>query len=199
MPATALSETPDDAELLRRTAAGDRAAFDDFVVRHRAAVYRFARAASHSASDAEDALQDAFLAAYHGAHTFAGRATVRSWLFVITRREAWRRRAAALPEPITDADDHASWATAGRAAGFASDDPETLVLGAERRAALARALASLTAEDREILVLRELEDLSGEETAEALGLGLAAMKSRLHRARLRLAAALRQPGLGDDS
>ena len=82
----------------------------------------------------------------------------------------------------------------GEAAGWGSESPEAEVLRAERRARLARALDALAPEDREVLVLRDLEELTGEETAAALGLSLAAMKSRLHRARLRLAAQLRRNG-----
>jgi RNA polymerase sigma-70 factor (ECF subfamily) len=82
----------------------------------------------------------------------------------------------------------------GEAAGWGDQNPEEGALRSERRGCLARALEALGPEEREILVLRELEELTGEETAAALGIGLAAMKSRLHRARLRLAAQLRRDG-----
>jgi RNA polymerase sigma-70 factor (ECF subfamily) len=73
-------------------------------------------------------------------------------------------------------------------------DPEALAGRLETQAMLERALASLGDEDREVIVLRDLEGLSGEETAQALGLSLPAMKSRLHRARLRLLAAVKGGG-----
>ena len=84
-----------------------------------------------------------------------------------------------------------SW---GRPPAGETGSPEEEALRSQRRGRLARALAALGPEEREILVLRELEELTGEETAAALGIGLAAMKSRLHRARLRLAAELRRDG-----
>ena len=69
---------------------------------------------------------------------------------------------------------------------------------AEERAVLARALASLPPDDREVLVLRDLEGLDGPHVAELLGLPLPTMKTRLHRARLRFAASLRHGGLDAD-
>lgn len=81
--------------------------------------------------------------------------------------------------------------TLGLQAGWGSDNPEALALAAERRDTLARALESLSSGDREVLILRDIEGLRGPEAAEVLGLGERALKSRLHRARLRLAVALR--------
>jgi RNA polymerase sigma-70 factor (ECF subfamily) len=81
--------------------------------------------------------------------------------------------------------------TLGLEAGWGHELPEQALGRAEESECLAEALASLGAADREILVLRDLESLPGESVAELLGLGLPAMKSRLHRARLRLLAAFR--------
>lgn len=199
---TAAPETgadPSDAALLARTASGERAAFDVFVARHRAAVYRFARAVSRDGAEAEDVMQEAFLAAYRGAHTFEGRAHARSWLFTITRREAWRRLGRE-PEAASVGEPHelGELVELGVAAGFGSADPETLVLRAERRDLVVRALATLAEDDRAVLILRDVEGLSGEEAADALGIALPAMKSRLHRARLKLAAALRAENGGGE-
>lgn len=81
----------------------------------------------------------------------------------------------------------------GLEAGWGStDDPESAVADAERRALLERALAGLSPEDRVVITLHDLDELSGPETAHILGVSLAATKSRLHRARLRLMAALRR-------
>ena len=82
----------------------------------------------------------------------------------------------------------------GVQAGWGQSNPEGPAIRHERHTAIASALAALPAEDREILTLRDLEGTSGEEAAALLGVGLAAMKSRLHRARLRLAAELRKGG-----
>lgn len=79
----------------------------------------------------------------------------------------------------------------GLEAGWGSDNPEALAIAAERRDTLRRALHGLSPGDREVLVLRDIEGLRGPEAAEVLGIGERALKSRLHRARLRLAVSLR--------
>lgn len=180
--------TPSDAELLARTAAGEREAFDRFVERHQTAVLRLLQAGARSTADAEDALQDAFVAAWRNAGTYRGAGVARGWMLTIARRALQRRYRRRVGEPVryTALDDlgaEAGWGTA--------EPPDVLYDRLEDRALLARALARLAPEDREVLVLRDLEELSGEDTAAALDLTLPAMKSRLHRARLRLAAQLR--------
>lgn len=179
-----------DEELLKRTAAGEREAFDELVVRHQAAVFRFARAATEEPAAAEDVLQETFLAAWRAAGTFQGRSAVRTWLLTIARNQAWHQRERVGRVPLVDA----PLPELGEAAGWGDQSPEDAAVRSQRRGRLARALELLGPEEREVLVLRELEELSGEETAAALGIGLAAMKSRLHRARLRLAAELRRNG-----
>jgi RNA polymerase sigma-70 factor (ECF subfamily) len=79
----------------------------------------------------------------------------------------------------------------GYNAGWGSDDPEAIAIAAEQEGALRNALSQLSAEDREVLILRDFEGLRGSEAAGLLGIGERALKSRLHRARLRLAVALR--------
>ena len=81
--------------------------------------------------------------------------------------------------------------TLGLEAGWGSDDPEALAIAAERRDTLTWALQTLSFTDREVLILRDVEGLNGREAAEVLGITGRALKSRLHRARLRLAGALR--------
>ena len=80
----------------------------------------------------------------------------------------------------------------GLDAGWGSDDPEALAIAAERKEILQHALRTLSSDDQEVLTLRDIEGLRGPEAAEVLGIGERALKSRLHRARLRLAAALRK-------
>lgn len=175
-----------DAGLIGRVAQGDRGAFTELVDAHAAAVLRFARAAAHDPSLADDAVQETFLAAWRGAKGFRG-ASERAWLLGIARNAVRRqfRRHVGEPASFDPIDD------LGEAAGW-GDDPERCAIAAEDGEALRRALDALGPDDREILVLVELEGLTGEQAADVLEVGLAAMKSRLHRARLRLAARLRQ-------
>jgi len=183
----------DDAALLRAAAAGDRAAFDRFVSVHRTAVWRFARGLVRDDSLAEDVLQETFLAAYRHAGTFRGDSSTRTWLLTIARRNAYRlgRRA----------DEHApssepTLARLGALAGWGDESPESLVVQQDCRQRLQRALQALPDHEREVIMLRDVEGLSGPETAALLGVELATMKTRLHRARLRVMGALREE-LGD--
>lgn len=178
--------TPDDATLLERSARGDRDAFDVFVRRHQASVWRFLVGMASDPADAEDALQEAFLGAWRGAGTYGGGPSARGWILTVARnalRRGHRRRVGepASFEPLDELGARAGWGSA-----------EGLLEELARKEILERALACLEPEDREVLVLRELEGLDGKETAEALHIGVAAMKSRLHRARLRLVAHARE-------
>ena len=176
-----------DAALLARSAAGDRAAFDVVVTRHAASVLRLIRLRGAVPAEAEDVLQQTFLAAWRAASGFRGEAQVKTWLFTIARNTAAKARDRAQRSPVADVPIEAL----GVEAGWGSEDPETMALAAERRDLLRAAFDTLDDEAREVLTLRDLEGLSGEETAALLGVGVAAMKSRLHRARMTLAARVR--------
>jgi RNA polymerase sigma-70 factor, ECF subfamily len=186
VPAPAPLTAADDAELLGRSAGGDRAAFEAFVERHEAAVLRFARALTPDADRAEDALQECFIAAWRGAAGYGGGPSARGWLLAIARnavRRQFRRHAG---EPRH----HLSLDELAEEAGFGRDGDDGEIDRLEARELVERGFAALSPEDREVLVLRELEGFSGEETAALLGLTLAAVKSRLHRARLRFVGTL---------
>lgn len=178
-----------DPRLLALTRSGDRAAFDAFVKRHQASVFRFARQATPGLDDAEDVLQEAFLAAWRSAANFRGDGSARAWILGITRNAARRFRRRRVGEP----DRFESLDELGARAGWGDDaDPARLLERTLSRELLRSALERLSADDREILILRELEGFTGEEVAELLDLSVAAMKSRLHRARLRLASEVRK-------
>jgi RNA polymerase sigma-70 factor (ECF subfamily) len=172
-----------DDELVRRSASGDRAAFAALVERHGDALYRFARRVAAPGVDPEDALQDGLLAAWRGAGTFRGEASVRSWLFQVVLHASRRRSRRRAGEP-------ARHDALEDAADVAAGDPraDERLAARETGAALERALASLSPPAAEVLLLRDVEGLSGEETAAVLGVTVAAMKTRLHRARLDLKA-----------
>ncbi|HEV8660088.1 MAG TPA: sigma-70 family RNA polymerase sigma factor [Thermoanaerobaculia bacterium] len=182
-------EPHSDAELIRRSAAGDAAAFGELMKRHEAAVFRFARAISPDDAAAEDALQEAFLGAWRGARTFRGDASVRNWLLTIVRNAIYRQHRKRVDEP----EDIEPLSELGLAAGWGEEEnPETIALQRESRHLLNAAMERLSAPDREILLLRDVEGLSGDEVATMLGLTLTAMKTRLHRARLRIASKVRE-------
>jgi RNA polymerase sigma-70 factor, ECF subfamily len=160
------------------------------VERHQAAVYRFVRTLGPDPAACEDVLQETFLAAWRSAAAFRGESSARTWLLTIARNAAMRQYRRRMGEP--DRADLASLDDLGAAAGWGSQiTPEAAAIRGEERAAIARALDALDPDDRRVLVLRDLEQMSGEEAANMLGVTLPALKSRLHRARLRLAARLR--------
>ncbi len=174
-------DLPADEDLVARCAAGDRAAFDLLVDRHGAALYRFARRRCGAGASAEDALQEGLLAAWRGAGTFRGEASARTWLFQVVLHACQRVARRRSGEPAIHDDVEA-------AAALPSGEPaaDARVGARQVTAALEQALAALPEEFREVLLLRDVEGLSGEEAALVLGIGLAAMKSRLHRGRLEL-------------
>jgi RNA polymerase sigma-70 factor (ECF subfamily) len=192
--AGARQETSDE-QLIGRVALGDRDAFHSLVERHQSIVYRHLRTLTSTPQDAEDALQETFLAVFRHARTYRGDASGRTWLFTIARNSAFRLARRKLPARTDSLEErNGALEELGLKAGFGSGDPERLAIQAQCRERMNLALDALSGEDREIIVLRDLEGLSGEETSAVLGIGLAAMKSRLHRARLKLAILLRGQG-----
>jgi RNA polymerase sigma-70 factor (ECF subfamily) len=173
--------TETDEELVRRSAGGDRTAFERLVGRHADALYRFALRTCGGEREAEDALQDGLLAAWRGAATFRAESAARTWLFQVVIHACRRRhrRRAGEPERMEDMEAAASVHHDGPA-------PDGQVAAREVGAAMEAALAAMSSEAREILILRDVEGIEGAEAASALGITVAAMKSRLHRARLEL-------------
>lgn len=187
-----------DADLLAAAAAGHREAFGVLVDRHQASIFRLARLLTRSESDAEDVLQQTFLNAWRSAAQYRGDAGVRTWLLTITRHVAFSLRTRSEREPAVspvelDVD---TIADLGRRAGWGAS-PEATAMRHEQTIRLRAAFARLSRDDRAIVTMRDLEGLSGDATAAVLGLSLAAMKSRLHRARLMLAAEVRKGGVDD--
>ncbi len=172
-----------DEDLVRLSAGGDRDAFEALVARHGDALFRFARRRCGSDRDGEDALQEGLLAAWRGAATFRGEASARTWLFQVVVNACRRRHRRRAGEP----ERHDPLDAAERLASDESSAEERFA-SAEMAAVLEQVLDSMDEDAREVLLLRDVEGLSGEEAAAALGIGIAAMKSRLHRARLELKA-----------
>jgi RNA polymerase sigma-70 factor (ECF subfamily) len=155
----------------------------------RPTVLRFLRRVLGNDAEAADLTQETMLAALQHVDTWRGEGTGRAWLLAIARNQVRASRRAVREDVGEEPTLEALGADAGWGAPV---DPEVLSAQLEERLVLERALEALPAEAREILTLRELEGFSGEETAQALGVSLAAMKSRLHRARLELVAAVKR-------
>lgn len=181
------STLENDVEALARASAGDREAFDSFMERHAAPVLRFIRLHQPDLQQAEDALQETFVAAWRGSAGFRGDGSARPWLLSIARRAVLRqgRRRAGEPAESLELDGLAE------EAGWGSD-PDGPLRALELRDLVEQGFRVLSPEDREILLLRDVEGFSGEEAGELLGLSLPAVKSRLHRARLRFMTRIRE-------
>lgn len=177
----------DDAERLERAAAGDRRAFERFVQAHEGAVLRYIRSRTQDPEVAEDALQETFIAAWRSADVFRGDGSARAWLLTIARNAVRRqyRRPAGAPDTFEPLD-----AVAARA-GWGRDPDEAWTDRIAARQVVERGFERLSPEDREVLVLRDLEGFGNEEVAGMLGLSVAAVKSRVHRARLRFMESVR--------
>ncbi len=196
LPSRAASALADpDALEVDRARAGDEAAFETLVARHERAVWSVARRLLGHDEEAMDAAQDTFLRVFRALPRFRGEATFRTWVIGIAinvcrnRRSSaeWRRRRVTDELALADS---ASGRSIERPLPDPAPGPEAAAHAGELRAALERALASLTVEHREIVVLREVEGLDYDELARALGCRVGTVRSRLARARAALRAAL---------
>lgn len=192
-PAGQLSEV----ELVRRVRDGDADLFYELVRPYERRVYSAAFAILRNAADAEDAAQEAILKAFRYIKQFREEARFSTWLIQIAVNEARMRRRknhADVMEQIADRPDEAGNYVPRDFADWREIPSETLERK-EVREKLTEALASLGEIYRDVFVLRDMQHLSIEETAEALKISTASVKTRLLRARLMLRDLL-APGLG---
>lgn len=174
-----------DADLLIAHRAGDPDAFGLLFDRHRHRLWAVALRTTGNPEDAADALQDAVVAAFTRADSFRGEAKVTTWLHRIVVNaslDRLRRNKVRRADPLPEDHDQPSTDPA--------DDPAASALGADRRRIVMEALGHLSPEHRAALVLVDMEGLSVQEAATALGVPVGTIKSRCARARSRLAALL---------
>ena len=192
-PAGQLSEV----ELVRRVRDGDSDLFYELVRPYERRVYSAAFAILRNSADAEDAAQEAILKAFRHIKQFRAESRFSTWLIQIAVNEARMRRRrnhGEVMEPIADRPDEAGNYVPRDFADWREIPSETLERK-EIREKLTEALASLGEIYREVFVLRDMQHLSIEETAEALKISTASVKTRLLRARMMLRDLL-APGLG---
>ncbi len=155
--------------------------FTELANSHRDQVYREMLRMCGNREDAEDVLTDALLAAYRRIETLKEREAFGAWLTAIARRMCFHLRSR---EKIRGALSLTELGEQGME--LAEDEakgPHEQMVASELRSAVKRTIEALPEEFREVYVMRDMEEMSGEETAERLGISVAAMKSRLHRAR----------------
>jgi RNA polymerase sigma-70 factor, ECF subfamily len=186
-----------DADALR---AGDEERFAELVQRWNAPMLRLAMARVGSRAVAEEVVQEAWLTVLRDLDRFEGRSTLRTWVLGIVCNLARARARAerrALPVPLDEtgpvvppsrfrAPDAREWPDHWRLGPVAWPAPEEALLAGEACRVMLRAVAALPPAPREVLVLRDLEGFSGEETCAALGLSDGNQRVLLHRARARV-------------
>lgn len=172
--------TPSPDVLLAAAQNGDLAALNRLIAAHRQGVYRFGLQVCRTTEDAEDAVQETLWAATRAIRSFRGTATsIASWLFTIVRHECLR---------LIDGHRRAPSGLDGREDHLPADlvDPDDAMAMQRRTELLAEALAGLDPIHREVVLLRDIQEMSAPEAAAQLGISVDALKSRLHRARVNL-------------
>jgi RNA polymerase sigma-70 factor (ECF subfamily) len=176
----------DERKLIARSQSGDAASFTELVNRNEKKIYTLAYHLVNNREDAEDVLQETFLRAYNNLAQFRGEASFSTWLhrittnLVISRFRKKKLATESLDEPLVINHEEikqreiADW----------SDIPDRVLLKKELNTAIDTAIAALPLEYRTVITLRDIEGLSNEEVGIILGLSVAAVKSRVHRARL---------------
>jgi RNA polymerase sigma-70 factor (ECF subfamily) len=185
-----LAATPafDEAALVARAKSGDAEAFTELVQHYDRRVFRMAKQITQNDEDAEDVLQETFLKAYSHLDSFHGDSKFYTWIVRIAVNEALMKlrkrrsdKSVPLDEPIDTGED-----VVAREIAVWDENPEDTYSREELGRILDEAVQSLKPAYRTVFILRDIEEMSIEETAEALNLSISAVKSRLLRARLQL-------------
>ncbi|HEY1230176.1 MAG TPA: RNA polymerase sigma factor [Ramlibacter sp.] len=189
----------DEAGLVDRVRAGDAAAFETLMRRYNHRLYRAARSLLRDAAEAEDAVQEAYLAAYRSLGTFRGDASLATWLTRIVVNESMARlrrqsrRNNILPIAAGHGADFGETDTVDQAPPRDDQEtPERSLARAELRVLLERRIDGLPEDFRAVFVLRSVEELSVEETAVSLGIPEATVRTRHFRARSLLRESIAQ-------
>ena len=184
----------DDIALATEAKRGDKGAFTELVNRYAQRVFRVARHITKNDQDAEDVLQDTFLKAYSRLGQFEGNAKFYTWIVRVAVNEALMRMRRGKNRVTISLDQELETNDGAiqRELPAETESPEESLSRTELRESLTQAIDSLSETYRPVFVLRDVEGLSTEETAEMLDLSIPAVKSRLLRARLQLRQKLRR-------
>jgi RNA polymerase sigma-70 factor, ECF subfamily len=186
IPTAAAPPDLEDEAIVSRVLAGETHVFERLMRRYNQRLYRAARAVLSSDTEAEDAIQQAWLSAFRHLDQFERRSSLSTWLTRIAIHEALARRRRLRATRAADAE-HVT-----RRDAFAALDPERQAYVGELRTLLETVIDRLPLAYRCVFVLREVDGISTSETAELLKVSEGVVKTRLHRARRLLQQALRQ-------
>lgn len=168
----------DETDCIARAQRGEVAAFSELVTRNQDRIYRFLVRMTRSQEDARELTQETFLSVYQALPSWRPQAQLSTWLFRIARNQALDRLRRARHVEFVALDD-----ALHQQVPADTPTPEAMLQARQRIAELERALARLSVEHREILLLRDIEDMPYEDIAQVLGIGLGTVKSRIARAR----------------
>jgi RNA polymerase sigma-70 factor (ECF subfamily) len=177
-----------DVALVERARAGDSTAFEQLVRQYERQIFRVAQHITQNREDAEDIVQDAFFKAYQKLDQFQGNSKFSTWLVRIAVNESLMRLRKRKTSKTVSMDQDVETDEGSIPRDFAEwrPNPEQQYNQAELGDILRKTIQGLPPGFRTVFTLRDIENLSTEETAEALGLSVPAVKSRLLRARLQL-------------
>jgi RNA polymerase sigma-70 factor (ECF subfamily) len=196
--AAGAADTLDDAELVRRVGCRDEHAFELLMRRHNQMLYRIARSILRDDAEAEDAVQDAYLAAFRNIGGFRGGSRLSTWLARIVINESYgllrKRKRAGVVLPFSP--QSGPWdagerdAEEGAMTEASSEQPDAAASRSEVRGLLERNIDALPDQFRTAFILREVEEMSVDEAAACLGVPAATVRSRTFRARALLREAM---------
>ena len=172
-----------DGELLAAARQGDAAALEALLVRYQPHLYRFGLRMCGNENDAGDVAQESLISMARSLRDFRGDASVSTWLYTIARRFCIKKRRRSKFAPAREESLDAPGIDAAHRLADPAPSPEQTATNRELQRALTRAIDGLEPNQREVLVLRDIEGLSAAEVASVLGVSVDAVKSRLHRAR----------------
>jgi RNA polymerase sigma-70 factor, ECF subfamily len=180
--------------LVERLRGGDASALEILMERYASRVFRVARGIARTDADAEEVVQDVFLTLARKIESFEGRAQLSTWIYRVATNAALLKRRGKRVQLEVSLEEHLpTFKEDGHRAGPRdyvvadwSPTPEAELLEGEARTVLSRAIDQLPDTYRAVLILRDVEEFSNEETARILGETVGSIKSRLHRARMAL-------------
>jgi RNA polymerase sigma-70 factor (ECF subfamily) len=185
---TEISDTTDEAQIITSILAGNTHLFHDLIRPHERSVYAMALSLLHNEADAEDAAQEAFLKAFRNLSNFRGESKFGTWLISITLNEArsrLRSKKIMKTESLDEPPENQGTITPALLRDW-REIPSEVLERHEIRAMLQQAITDLPLIYREVFLLRDVEELSVNQSAETLGISIASVKVRLHRARIML-------------
>ncbi len=189
-----------DTDLVARMRARDETVFQQLIHRYYSSMLRVAANFVRSTDEAEEVIQETWIAVMKGIDRFQGRSSLQTWIFrILINRARTRARREARVIPFgalapAHVDEHAARfedvATAWPGTGSLAPDPEQMLLNAELRALLEQAIAKLPRKQRLVISLRDVEGWTADEVCHALGVNDSNQRVLLHRARLKVRAAI---------